>query len=296
MNFFRCFDCSVWTSLRNENNYNHPHVPDVRFRSFPIASFHTLPRTLGGMPNHHRSLAFLLVLLQKKKKNLFSSHNLVFVDLLFKFWIQFDTFIAARKRSLRRLCFYTCLSFCSRGGGGGGEGGIPACLAGLQAHTQVGGWRVWPGGGVGGLKAHTQGVGWGVWPRGRGSPGPHPGGVSRPTLGGGVSQHALRQTPQSADGYCCGRYASYWNAFLFYYRPQLLLRKGNADVKCDKGFMFRTWEVGYVHGFPVFEYFRVPDLECGGQRLLVLQLLRHPLLPPLRFLQLYKHSNVRGCE
>ena len=23
------------------------------------------------------------------------------------------------------------------------------------------------------------------------------------------------QTPPTADGYCCGRYASYWNAFLF---------------------------------------------------------------------------------
>ena len=28
-------------------------------------------------------------------------------------------FITARKRSLQRLCFYTCLSFCSRGVGGG---------------------------------------------------------------------------------------------------------------------------------------------------------------------------------
>ena len=53
-----------------------------------------------------------------------------------------------------------------------------------------------------------------------GSPGPHPGevegsgrGVSRLTPGG-VSQHALRQTP-SPDGYCCGLYASYRNAFLF---------------------------------------------------------------------------------
>ena len=35
----------------------------------------------------------------------------------------------ARKQSLRRLCFYTCLSFCP------GGGGISACLAGLQAHT-----------------------------------------------------------------------------------------------------------------------------------------------------------------
>ena len=33
--------------------------------------------------------------------------------------------------------------------------------------------------------------------------------------GGLVSQHALRQTPPGRDGYCCGRYASHWNAFLF---------------------------------------------------------------------------------
>ena len=36
-----------------------------------------------------------------------------------------------------------------------------------------------------------------------------------PGQGGLVSQHALRQTPSpERDGYCCGRYASYWNAFL----------------------------------------------------------------------------------
>ena len=35
--------------------------------------------------------------------------------------------------------------------------------------------------------------------------------------GGRVSQHTLRQTPPppGRDGHCCGRYASYWNAFLF---------------------------------------------------------------------------------
>ena len=48
----------------------------------------------------------------------------------------------------------------------GGGGGIPACLTGLQAHT----WGEVEGSGLGG------------------SPGPHP---------GGVSQHALRQTPPS---------------------------------------------------------------------------------------------------
>ena len=93
-------------------------------------------------------------------------------------------------------------------------GGIPACLAGLQAHTQGG----VEGSGRGGvLQAHTQGGSWGVWPGvwspgphlGVGSPGPHRGGVC-------VSQHALRQTPLPlAGGYCYEQYASYWNAFLF---------------------------------------------------------------------------------
>ena len=39
-------------------------------------------------------------------------------------------------------------------------------------------------------------------------------GVQAQARGGGVSQHTLNQTPPPADGYCWGRYASYWNAFL----------------------------------------------------------------------------------
>ena len=69
----------------------------------------------------------------------------------------------------------------------------------LQAHTQ-GGVRGLPGG----VSRPTL--------EGGGSPGPHLGGVSKPHQRG-VSQHALRQTPLP-DGYYCGRYASYWNAFL----------------------------------------------------------------------------------
>ena len=63
---------------------------------------------------------------------------------------------------------------------------------GLQANTQ------------GGLQAHTRWVSW-----------PTPGVVSRPTLGGCwyLSMHRGRHPPPT-DGYCCGRYASYWNAFL----------------------------------------------------------------------------------
>ena len=84
--------------------------------------------------------------------------------------------ITARKRSLRRLCFYTCLSFCPRGGG------IPACLAGIQGE----------------LKGSGQ----------RGVSRPTPGGISRPTPNGfsrptwGVSQHALRQTPLLMRAVC----------------------------------------------------------------------------------------------
>ena len=55
------------------------------------------------------------------------------------------------------------------------------------------------------LQAHT----WG------GSPGPHLGGVSRPTPGGVIPSCTEADTPP-ADGYCCGWYASYWNAFLLY--------------------------------------------------------------------------------
>ena len=62
-----------------------------------------------------------------------------------------------RKQSLRRLCFYTCLLFCSRGRSGPVHAGIPP-----PKQTP---------------------------PR--------------------------EQTPPpGTDGYCCGRYAFYWNAFL----------------------------------------------------------------------------------
>ena len=60
------------------------------------------------------------------------------------------------------------------------------------------------------LSPHPGGKFRGLTSRGE-SPGPHPGGVSRPTPKG-VSQHAQRQTPPMATA--AGQYASYWNAFL----------------------------------------------------------------------------------
>ena len=58
---------------------------------------------------------------------------------------------------------------------------------------------------------------------------PSPRGISRPTPRGDcVSQHGLRQTPP--DGYCCGRYVSYWNAFLFL--NNLLTETSCCDFCC----------------------------------------------------------------
>ena len=90
---------------------------------------------------------------------------------------------------------------CSRSPGGGG---IPACLAGLQAHTRGGKLRGLPwgvsrptprgevkGSGMGGLQVHT---------RGRGV-------IQAHTWG--VSQHALRQTPPVPSTHPTGMHSCY---------------------------------------------------------------------------------------
>ena len=46
-----------------------------------------------------------------------------------------------------------------------------------------------------------------VWPSG--------GGGRWPSHQKATTQECLVETPLPPDGYCCGRYASYWNAFLF---------------------------------------------------------------------------------
>ena len=108
------------------------------------------------------------------------------------------------------------------------EVSIPACLAdGIPACLVAGLWGVcypsmhcrWhpsmpynrsPGGVVPGLGVSApRGLVWGGLVAG----GCAWAGGSAP--GGLVSQYPLRQTPPGRDGYCCGRYASHWNAFLF---------------------------------------------------------------------------------
>ena len=141
-------------------------------------------------------------------------------------WAKNSSFLPATKLGQGNIFRSVCQEFCSQGGGGGG---IPACIAGLQAHTQGGSWGVWPGGD---RQAHTQGGSWRVWPGGITRPTPRgevsrstlgEGGVSRPTprgrfprhIPGGIIPACTEADIPPADGYCCGRYASYWNAFLF---------------------------------------------------------------------------------
>ena len=82
---------------------------------------------------------------------------------------------------LQRLCFYTCLSFCSRGGTWAGTPGT--------MYTPPGRYTPW-------TRYTPQDQ---VHPPDRYTCTTPPG----------------RYTPRPADGYCCGRYAFYWNAFLF---------------------------------------------------------------------------------
>ena len=102
------------------------------------------------------------------------------------------TIFTDRQQSLQRLCFYTCLSV-HRGGG------IPACLAGDIPHAlQVSRGAVYPS-----MPCRF--------------PGPHPGESLRGLDGGGGLQANTRIGLQAHTwGYCCRRYASYWNAFLFF--------------------------------------------------------------------------------
>ena len=72
-----------------------------------------------------------------------------------------------------------------------------------------------------------RGLAWGDWVSR-----PTPWGVSRSTPRGSpgpdlgaITQHALRQTPYPADGYCCGQYASYLNGFLFGIQVKRFLAK-----------------------------------------------------------------------
>ena len=126
---------------------------------------------------------------------------------------------------LGRLYFYTCLSFCSQGG----TGGLPQCMLGYYAPPPDP-----PGPDT---------------PQDQTPPGPDtPWEQALPPPRAGTppqSRHPLwsrhppgPDTPR-ADGYCCRRYASYWNAFLLNHKFTLFLLScftfSDADFKfCAK--------------------------------------------------------------
>ena len=151
------------------------------------------------------------------------------------FWKEITHYIiifTARKRSLRRLCLYTCLSVILFTVGRGWypcmhcrrypsmpcrslEGWYPSMPCRSPGPHPRGNLGVWPRG----ISRPTpRGGSLGVWAGG--SPGPHPGEVSRSTPGRGLQAHiwgvSRPDTPQ-ADGCCCGWYASYWNAFFYFW-------------------------------------------------------------------------------
>ena len=113
---------------------------------------------------------------------------------------------------LRRLCFYTCLSFCVHRGRG-----LPQCMRGYHPPRP-------------GIPPVTRPPGT------RHPPGPDPPwdqaplweqtppGTRHPPRGPGTPSLTTRPLcplpprpgiPRIRDGYHCGRYASNWNAFLF---------------------------------------------------------------------------------
>ena len=104
-------------------------------------------------------------------------------------------FITARKRSLRRLCFYRCLSV-HRGEGspsGGGvlhRGGSPSGGFSIPGGAPSGGVSIWGGSPSGGF-----------------------------SIRGGLSIRSM-----------CGRYASYWNAFLLFFNSTAGMSEPNVSV------------------------------------------------------------------
>ena len=87
-------------------------------------------------------------------------------------------------------------------------GGIQACLAGLQGCVSQYALQVSRPTPKGGLRALAKGVG---------SPGPHPGGCLQAHTHGGVSQHALRQTPQLMATAVGSTYPTGMHSFLRFY-------------------------------------------------------------------------------
>ena len=73
------------------------------------------------------------------------------------------------------------------------------------------------------------------------------GGVSGPVHAG--IRHPTGRHPPPKDGYCCGRYASYWNAFLL-----IILLTPCNETLCDHlpFFVFNSWSCTHSEIIDVF--------------------------------------------
>ena len=174
-----------------------------------------------------------------------------------------NNLITTRKRSLRRLCFYTCLSV-HRGGVVSQHalqvvsqhalqvsgGCIPACLAGFQAPP----------------KGELEGFGQG------GSPGPQMGSIP-----------ACTDADPLADGYCCERYASYWNALLLYGFPPVSKNRFTSldSFLSDTPTKWLDFDKVNLSGISHVIYSRwgkVPSLEFKSQSILLCEVISQKLL------------------
>ena len=130
---------------------------------------------------------------------------------------------------LRRLCFYRCVSVHR-------EAVSQHALKG-EGVPALGGCLVQGGAWSGGALSGEQGGAWsgagglvrvGAWSREGGGGGDCP--------------------PPPAYGYCCGRYVSYWNAFLYKYASHLHTRSlYMAVIKTDNALTVKvTWSILFL--------------------------------------------------
>ena len=166
--------------------------------------------------------------------------------------------ITARKRSLRRLCFYTCLSFSPQAGyawwGRGRRACVGACVAGWRGQC-VNTWQ-----GVCVMGACMMEDGGVSGRRGR----EHAWGHTWYTLPG--RYYEIR--PMS------GRYASYWNAFLF----ELKLWNTRYNLTTVNFLLFNNFHFSIVRcsGTTVARFLFVPFARVGsGDPVRVLRLLHN---------------------
>ena len=135
----------------------------------------------------------MVIICNSLSVNMPAAYSVTFLELLAVYQI-----FTTGKRSLRRLCFHRCLSV-HRGGLGLFPGGSP--FRGFSVQRASVQWVSVQGGLCPGGLCPGVSVQWGLCPRGS---------LSRGSLSSGVS---VMKTPHMVTS---KRYASYWNAFLFF--------------------------------------------------------------------------------